>query len=199
MTVISRRQTGNRARSMVARTSISHVKEWGTMRGLMHATACAIGISIASVSASSAQPASSPNPPMLAESNEEWMLDVTALVIAPDGTWGTATEPTPGQALGKAIANCKRKHRHELGCGYRSTFIREGWSLVLRCGGENIIVAAKTLPAAEQAAVNSELTLRRDYKPEMPPCTPVVSVKPDGRVIVPDVAGLPRLVRDRTP
>ena len=95
--------------------------------------------------------------------------------------------------------NCKSKYRRELGCGYRSTFIREGWSLVLRCGDENIIVAAKTLHAAEQAAVNSELTLRRDYKPEMPPCTRIVSVKPDGRVIAPDVAGLPRFVNDRTP
>jgi hypothetical protein len=170
-----------------------------TRERIIQATACAIGISISGVSASSAQPASSPNPPLLAQSNDEWMADVTVLVIAPDGTWGTATEPTPGQALAKAIANCKSKHRHELGCGYRSTFIREGWSPVLRCGDENIIVAAKTLHAAEQAAVNSELTLRRDYRPEMPPCIRVVSVKPDGRIIAPNAAGPPRFVRDRTP
>jgi hypothetical protein len=174
-------------------------KEEVTMRRLIQATACAIGISIVGVSASSAQLASSPNPPLLAQSNDEWMLDVTALVLAPDGTWGTATESTPAQALAKAIANCKRKYRGEIGCGYRSTFIREGWSLVLRCGDENIIVAAKTLHEAEQAAVYSELTLRRDYKPEMPLCTRIVSVKPDGRVIAPDVAGLPRFVKDRTP
>jgi hypothetical protein len=105
----------------------------------------------------------------------------------------------PGPALAKAIANCKSKYRDKIGCGYRSTFIREGWSLVLRCGRENIIVAEKTLDAAEQAAVDSELALRRDYKPDMPPCTRVVSVKPDGRVIAPNVAGLPGFVRDRTP
>ena len=43
------------------------------MRRLIHATACAIGISIVGVSASSAQPASSPNPLLLAQSNDEWL------------------------------------------------------------------------------------------------------------------------------
>jgi len=41
------------------------------MRRPIQATACAIGISI--VSASSAQPASSPNPLLLAQSNDEWL------------------------------------------------------------------------------------------------------------------------------
>ena len=166
------------------------------MRRLIQATACAIGISMVGVSASSAQPAWSPNPPLQAQSNDEWAKEVTALVIAPDGTWGTATEPYPGPALGKAIANCKSKYQHEIGCGHRSTFIREGWSLVLRCGRENIIVAEKTLDAAEQAAVDSELRLRRDYKPDMPPCVRVVSVTPDGRIIAPNVAGRPRLAEE---
>ena len=166
------------------------------MRRLIQATACAIGISMVGVSASSAQQASSPNPPLQAQSNDEWAKEVTALVIAPDGTWGTATEPYPGPALGKAIANCKSKYQHEIGCGHRSTFIREGWSLVLRCGRENIIVAEKTLDAAEQAAVDSELRLRRDYKPDMPPCVRVVSVTPDGRIIAPNVAGRPRLAEE---
>ena len=123
---------------------------------------------------------------------------MTALVIAPDGTWGTATEPRVNEALGKAIANCKSKYPHEIGCGYRSTFIREGWSLVLRCGRENIIVAENTLDAAEQAAINSEFRLRRDYKPDMPPCIRVTTVKPDGGIIAPDVAHLLLFVMDRT-
>ncbi len=119
------------------------------------------------------------------------------LVIAPDGTWGTATEPSYGQALAKAIANCKSKYRHEIGCGYRSTSIRAGWSFAMRCGQENIIVAAKTLDAAEQAAVDSELNLRRDYKPDMPPCVRVVSVAPDGRIIAPDVVHVLQLMGPR--
>jgi hypothetical protein len=164
---------------------------------LMKATVCAISISVAAAGASSAQMTLSANPTLLEETNDDWTKDFTVLVIAPDGTWGTATEPSYGRSLAKAIANCKSKYGHEIGCGYRSTSIREGWSLVLRCGDENIIVAAKTLHTAEQAAIDSELRLRRDYKPEMPPCVRVVSVDPDGRIIAPGVAHLLRLERDR--
>ena len=121
------------------------------------------------------------------------------LVIAPDGTWGTATEPFVHQALAKAIANCKNKYRHDIGCGYRSTSIRAGWSFVMRCGRENIIVAGKTLHAAEQAAVDSELNLRRDYYPDTPPCVRVVSVNPDGEIITPDAEYLLRFVMERGP
>ena len=164
---------------------------------IMQAAACAISISVAAVGVSYAQTALSPNAPPLGWTDAEWTKDVTVLVIAPDGTWGTATELTAGEALAKAIANCKSKYRHEIGCGYRSTFIRAGWSLAMRCGEENIIVAAKTLRAAEQAAVDSELNLRRDYKPDMPPCVRVVSIDPDGVIIAPDVGHLLRFVRDR--
>ena len=62
------------------------------------------------------------NSALPAHMEDDWMKDVTALVIAPDGTWGTATEPFAGPALGKAIASCRSKYRKEIGCGYRSTF-----------------------------------------------------------------------------
>lgn len=67
----------------------------------------------------------------------------------------------------------------------------------MRCGQDNIIVAAKTLHAAEQAAIDSELNLRRDYKPDMPPCVRVVSVDPGGGIIAPDAGHLLRFVTDR--
>lgn len=164
---------------------------------IIRVAACAIGVSVAAVSTSSAQTALSPNPPLLAQTNADWTKDVTVLVIAPDGTWGTATEPSFNQALAKAIAHCKSNYRQEIGCGYRSTSVRAGWSLALRCGQDNIIVAARTLHAAEQAAVDSELNLRRDYRPDMPPCVRVVSVDPDGGIIAPDVENLLRFVMDR--
>ena len=164
---------------------------------IMQAMACAISISIAAVGASSGQPALSPNTPLLEQTSFEWTKDVTALVIAPDGSWGTATEPLVGTALAKAIANCKSKYLRDIGCGYRSTFIRAGWSLALRCGRESIIVAAKTLHAAEQAAIDSELDLRRNYHPDMPPCVRVVSVDPVGAIIAPDAMQLLRFVMDR--
>lgn len=166
---------------------------------IMEAAACVISISIAAAGASAAQTALSPSPPLLAQTNAEWTKDVTVLVIAPDGTWGTATEPYFHQALAKAIAHCKSKYRHEIGCGYRSTSVRAGWTLAMRCGKENIIVAATTLHAAEQDAVNSELNRRRDYYPDMSPCVRVVSVDPGGRIISPDVEHLLRFVMDRGP
>ena len=165
-------------------------------RRIIGAAACAISLSVAAVGTSSAQTALSPNPPVLAKASAEWMNDVTVLAIAPDGTWGTATESSFDRALVKAIADCKSRYRHELGCGYRSVSVRVGWILAMRCGRENIIVAAKTLRAAEQAAINSELDLRRDYKPDMPPCVRVVSVTPDGGIVTSDAAQLLRLVME---
>jgi hypothetical protein len=164
---------------------------------IMQAAACAISISVAAVGVSYAQTALSPNAPPLGRTDAEWTKDVTVLVIAPDGTWGTATEPSFNRALAKAIANCKSKYRHEIGCGYQSRSIRAGWSLAMRCGQENIIVAAKTLHTAEQDAVNSELNLRRDYYPDMPPCVRMVSVDPDGGIIAPNVVDLLRFVINR--
>ena len=67
----------------------------------------------------------------------------------------------------------------------------------MRCGRENIIVAAKTLHAVEQAAVDAEFNLRRSYSLEMPPCVRVVSVDPHGDIIAPDVGHLLRFVIDR--
>src|SRR3954447_11332911 len=122
---------------------------------ILRAAACAISISVAGVSASSAQTALSPTPPLPTHTNAEWAKDVTVLAIAPDGTWGVATEPFVHQAFAKAIAHCESKYRHQIGCGYRTTSIRAGWILVMRCGGENIVASAKTLPLTEQAAIDS--------------------------------------------
>lgn len=157
-----------------------------------------VGISIAAMSASVGQVALSGASPLLAQAGAEWARDVTVLVIAPDGTWGATTAPSFDEALTKAIVSCKSKYRHEIGCGYRSTAIRAGWSLAIRCGRDIIIVAAETLKAAKQAAVHSELRLRREYRPDMPPCVQVVSVDPDGRITASDVVQLPQAVNEQT-
>lgn len=153
---------------------------------ILQVMVCAIGVTLAGTSSS--QPA---------RTDADWAQDVTALVIAPDGTWGAATAPLTGLAFAKAVAHCKGKYGSRIGCGYKSTFIHAGWSLALRCGQDNIIVAAKTLHAAEQAAIDSELGLRRDYRPEMLPCVRVVSIDPDGGIIAPNVGHLLRFVMDR--
>jgi hypothetical protein len=113
-------------------------------------------------------------------STEDWALPWTVLTIAPDGSWGVATEMYSYQAIAGAIANCKRMYRKEIGCGYQSTTTRAGWSLAVRCGNQNIIVAANVLADAIQAAADREKTLRQVYRPDMPVCIHVLTVNPQG-------------------
>ena len=44
-----------------------------------------------------------------ASTDDYWDKDVTLVAIAPDGTWGVATEPFIGRAIANAIADCKKK------------------------------------------------------------------------------------------
>jgi hypothetical protein len=73
----------------------------------------------------------------------------------------------------------------EIGCGASFTTIRAGWSLGIRCGLTNIIVAERTLAGAERAAAVRELELRQLYVPAMPPCRRIVTVDPQGTVVAP--------------
>src|SRR5215207_3492318 len=86
---------------------------------IMQAVACALGISLVAIGVSSAQTALSPKTSLLTSGRFEWAQDVTVLAIAPDGSWGTATEPLIDQARAKAITNCKTRYRRKIGCGYR--------------------------------------------------------------------------------
>ena len=111
--------------------------------------------------------------------------DWTVLTMAPDGSWGAATNPTINRAIASAIANCKIEYQREIGCGAYFTSIQAGWSLGFRCGRETIVVAHKTLAGAEQAATRREAELRLLYVPNMPPCQRVVTVDPNGAIVVP--------------
>ena len=119
--------------------------------------------------------------------SEEWMHDVTVLTMAPDGAWGVATEPALSRAIAGAIRNCRAKSGANLGCGAHFSTVRAGWSLGIRCGRENIIVAENALADAERSASRREVDLRTNYVPDMPPCTRVVTVDPSGRIIAPTV------------
>src|SRR5215471_6208474 len=65
----------------------------------------------------------------------------TVLTMAPNGAWGAATDDSVGTAIAGAIAYCNRRQRGPVGCGASYTTIRAGWSLGIRCGGQNILVA----------------------------------------------------------
>ena len=119
--------------------------------------------------------------------SEDWMHDFTVLTMYGDA-WGAATEPFINQAIARAIANCKAMSGPELGCGAYLTSIRAGWSLGIRCGRENIIVAEKGLAEAEHRALRREVELRTHYVPDMPACFRVVTIDPSGRSVAPELA-----------
>jgi hypothetical protein len=110
--------------------------------------------------------------------------DWTVVTMAPDGSWGSATEPSIGQALAKAIGNCKAMSGKEIGCGALFRAIQGGWVLVSRCGDRNIVIAERRLADAERVARERETDLRERYAPDMPPCRRMLTVNPRGAVVV---------------
>jgi hypothetical protein len=111
---------------------------------------------------------------------EDW----TVVTMAPDGSWGSATELSVGQALARAIDNCKAMSGTKLGCGAQSRAIQGGWILAARCGGTNILVAERRLADAERATREREADLREHYARDLPPCRRVLTVNPRGGVMV---------------
>ena len=115
-------------------------------------------------------------------SQDEW----TVLTMAPDGSWGAATDFFISRAIADAIAMCRRTSGQQLGCGAAFRSIRAGWSLGIRCGQENILVADHDLEDAERTARERELKLRYVYAAELGPCRRVVTVNPEGRIVAPE-------------
>lgn len=116
-------------------------------------------------------------------SEDHW----TVLTMAPGGEWGAATDISTNRAIAGAIAHCKAMSQSDIGCGASFTTIRAGWSLGIRCGRENIVVAARTLAGAEQAAVTREIELRQFYVSDMPSCRRVVTIDPHGTITAPQL------------
>ena len=109
---------------------------------------------------------------------------VTVLTLARDGAWGTATEDSISRAIAFAIRDCKAMSQRLLGCGATYTTIRSGWSVAVLCGDETIIAAAAQLADAERMAIKREIELREVYRRDMPPCSRVATVNPNGAVVV---------------
>jgi hypothetical protein len=130
------------------------------------------------------------------DAHEFGTAPITVLVMAPNGSWGAASEDSIGAATAAAVAHCKTIYRKAIGCGAYVTAIRAGWILGIRCGNETIVAAERTLIEVEQAAIDRELELRRFYRPDLPPCVRLVSIDPSGAIIAPYVAELVRVMMD---
>jgi hypothetical protein len=138
--------------------------------------ACALAIGFA---ASGAQAQS---PTAITLSQDEW----TVLTMAPDGSWGVATDLFVNHAIAEAIRLCRGMSGQQLGCGAVLTSVQAGWSLGIRCGQENILAADRQLETAERIARERELELRYVHAAALGPCRRVVTVDPQGRVIAPE-------------
>ena len=116
--------------------------------------------------------------------NRELDSDWTVVAMDIDGSaWGVGTSIYANEAIGLALANCRRMSGNRIGCGARLKAARSGWILGLRCGGEAILVAEEKLKDAERAAAARELELRKIYVPEMPACKRLFVVDPRGVVV----------------
>jgi hypothetical protein len=83
------------------------------------------------------------------------------LTMAPNGSWGAATNDSVGAPIAAAIADCRKRSRQENGCGAWQMTMRVGWSFGIRCGDKNILVVERRLMEVEQAAIDQEIKLRR--------------------------------------
>jgi hypothetical protein len=110
----------------------------------------------------------------------------TVLTLAPDGSWGTATDSDTGLAIAAAIHDCKAMSRRVTSCGAKFTTVFKGWSLAVLCGDETIIAAARQRAEAERLVVAREAELRLVYRRDMPPCVRVATVGPDGAAVAPN-------------
>jgi hypothetical protein len=183
---------GGSARPILFRIRQAQQRSCTMSRHIILNVACALALSVCALNSSLAQSNSSQADSAPVSASEDYWTEFakapTVLTIAPDGSWGTATDHSINTAITAAIANCKKMYQEKIGCGSQFTTILAGWSLVIRCGRENIIVAEKTLADAEQAALNRENELRRLYVPNMPPCMRVVTIDPHGAIITPQLA-----------
>jgi hypothetical protein len=148
-----------------------------TGRASWRTTACALAVSFGASHASLAQSLQPIPAPV-----SVWGDYFTVVTMAPDGSWGVATELSVGEAIAGAIRRCRAMTRAELGCGAESRVIRDGWIVAYRCGDTNIITAGRALPDAARAARERESELRAIYAPSLPPCRQVLTVDPRGEV-----------------
>jgi hypothetical protein len=125
----------------------------------------------------------------------EWDNDWTVLTMAPDGAWGVATEMDVIRAITSAVGNCRTRTPAEIGCGGQFIMFRAAWSLGVRCGEHNILIAEKDLDDAELRASWREYELRKLYVPDLPPCNVVVTVDPAGRIVPPGMSNSGRIYR----
>ena len=111
---------------------------------------------------------------------EHWDKDWTALTVASNGAWGSATNASRTTAMMEAMTQCRERAGGSSGCGSHTTTVRDAWTVAYACGAETFIVTAHTFREAHFAAINQEIELRDHERIEMGDCRRIVAIGPDG-------------------
>jgi hypothetical protein len=164
----------------------------GKRRPLLWRLVAANAFALLVVLAAVGNPLAEPSYP---EPLHEWDNDWTVLPRAPDGAWGVATEMDVIRAIGSAVGDCRTRTAAEIGCGGQFLMFRAAWSLGVRCGDHNILIAEKNLDDAELRASWREYELRKIYVPDLPPCAVVVTVDPSGKIVPPGMSNSGQIYR----
>lgn len=106
--------------------------------------------------------------------------DWTALTVASNGAWGSATHVSRTTAMVQANAKCRERAGEAAGCGSHTATVRGSWVVACVCGSETFIVTARTFGEAHVAAVNQEIELRDFERVETGDCRRIVAIGPDG-------------------
>jgi hypothetical protein len=135
----------------------------------------AIGHSALGISGSEAVRAQAQRP--------DWDYDWTALTVARNGAWGTASDASVLRAMARAIAACRIMSGPEGNgdCGGEITTVRAAWSLAYACGDQTFIATGVTAADARMAAIDRASELREILGGGLEPCTLLVSVDTDGK------------------
>src|SRR5262245_16566376 len=104
--------------------------------------------------------------------------ELTVVTLARDGSWGVATAASQGPAIAGAIRDCRAMAGGASDCGAQFVTSRRGWVVAKLCGDNKIIVTGETRQAANQAALDRELALKRLHA-----CTRVLTIAPHGVVL----------------
>lgn len=114
-----------------------------------------------------------------------WERKWSAVTIAGNGAWGSATNRHKASARLAAIRACRARSSTAVeDCGERTATVLHGWSIAFMCGQRTFVVAEPTLEEAMIAARYREVEMRfaQSGGHGMPKCRPVVTVDPAGAV-----------------
>lgn len=116
----------------------------------------------------------------------DWEHDWVALTVARNGTWGSAVHGNLTRAMIQAIRDCSGKSGATGNdCGAEITTVRASWSLAYACGDYTFIANGDTSAEARTAAIHRAIDLKEIVGLDLPPCTLLVGVDPDGRTPAP--------------